>query len=371
MKILILQPWISYRGAESVSLEEALGLNALGSEAWVMCLFVDRERLPSKYTKVHFITPSTYLSKLFASSKFALVTLGFAWLVYTSIRQAGYFDALNPHNFPCLWVAVIAGRITKTKVLWTIHNFPQVAFKSNYLAAIWNKTITPVDKAFASRADVLVCVSPKVAHQAGAIYRHPNIKVVLPPVDFTFFGKLRAGRVKRNLILIVSRLHHYKDPQKVLDIINMYVSQGGKFDFVIAGDGPMLGLVKHKARSLGLSNRLKILGFVSKDNLVDLYAQARLVLLPAFRGEGFNIVVLEALCQATPSMVMRGCGIDKWLKTNKVGFVSAPKVDHVVSLLLSATRNQRYLNQTGLRGRTLVRNTLTPQLYARKLVALI
>ncbi len=67
---------------------------------------------------------------------------------------------------------------------------------------------------------------------------------------------------------------------------------------VLAGDG-QVDHARRRAHALGISDAVRILGWVDQPRLADLVANAEIFILPSYR-EGMSFAVLEALMQGTP-----------------------------------------------------------------------
>jgi glycosyltransferase involved in cell wall biosynthesis len=72
---------------------------------------------------------------------------------------------------------------------------------------------------------------------------------------------------------------------------------------LIAGDGPLAGLLAERAERPPLAGRVRILGRISDEALIDLYRAADVAVVPTLAVEGFGLVVLEAAACGTPSIV--------------------------------------------------------------------
>jgi glycosyltransferase involved in cell wall biosynthesis len=70
-------------------------------------------------------------------------------------------------------------------------------------------------------------------------------------------------------------------------------------DLVIAGRGPDEVRVRRLAERLGISSRVRFVGWVSGAEKAELLARSRIVVLPS-RAETFGIVAVEALAAGTP-----------------------------------------------------------------------
>jgi glycosyltransferase involved in cell wall biosynthesis len=68
----------------------------------------------------------------------------------------------------------------------------------------------------------------------------------------------------------------------------------------VAGTGEMEHQLHRLAAQLGISDRVRFLGRVSDQSLVDWYRRATLVVIPTVRLEGFGLTTAEALACGTP-----------------------------------------------------------------------
>jgi glycosyltransferase involved in cell wall biosynthesis len=71
---------------------------------------------------------------------------------------------------------------------------------------------------------------------------------------------------------------------------------------VFAGDGPMRSALEQSARDLGISERIRMLGFVNQSQLPSVYRGADLFVLPSLY-EPFGLVVNEAMLCGCPAAV--------------------------------------------------------------------
>jgi glycosyltransferase involved in cell wall biosynthesis len=136
-----------------------------------------------------------------------------------------------------------------------------------------------------------------------------KIDVIYPGVSREFQPindptALRAVRrrygIERDYILYTGIYAPRKNHAGLLRAFRSFLALGGDADLVIAG--PMKkGEVQlpRLASELGLSDRLKMTGFVGDDELRALYSGARLYACPSLY-EGFGFTVLEAMACGTP-----------------------------------------------------------------------
>jgi glycosyltransferase involved in cell wall biosynthesis len=80
-------------------------------------------------------------------------------------------------------------------------------------------------------------------------------------------------------------------------------AQTPNFVLKIAGRGPLHDELQSSIASLGLSECVELLGFVSEEDLVKAYQAADVTLLPSQALEGFGTIISESLACGTPVIV--------------------------------------------------------------------
>ena len=80
MKVIIIQPWIDYRGAETTCVYLAYYLQNLGVKVKIVSLYKDQETLPRFAEEVEISTLPPNLAKLCQTNRFFLFVFGFPLL---------------------------------------------------------------------------------------------------------------------------------------------------------------------------------------------------------------------------------------------------------------------------------------------------
>ena len=132
----------------------------------------------------------------------------------------------------------------------------------------------------------------KVGRYRGTAERIPNA------VDTHLFSPGGRANAEHPTILCVGRLH---DAQKRLsDVIRALALLPRHWRLEIAGNGPDRDMLERLAAELGIADRIRYLGFVSRGaELRDLYRHATVLALPSAY-EGLPMVLLEAMSCGTP-----------------------------------------------------------------------
>jgi glycosyltransferase involved in cell wall biosynthesis len=99
------------------------------------------------------------------------------------------------------------------------------------------------------------------------------------------------------LILSISRLAPDKGLEYLIEASAIMPPMGRRLQIVIAGDGPFREQLERLAATLGVTDRVKFIGF--RKDVGDLLAACDLMVLPSLR-EGLSISLLEAMAVGKP-----------------------------------------------------------------------
>jgi glycosyltransferase involved in cell wall biosynthesis len=119
--------------------------------------------------------------------------------------------------------------------------------------------------------------------------------------------------------LFCGKLQPWKRPH---DALRAFAKAGVEGSFLVfAGDGPLRHDLEAEARSLGVANSVRFLGFVNQSNLPAVYRSCDLLVLPS-EYEAFGLVVNEAMLCGCPVIVSDrvGARLDLVLE-GKTGFI--------------------------------------------------
>jgi glycosyltransferase involved in cell wall biosynthesis len=149
-----------------------------------------------------------------------------------------------------------------------------------------------------AHAAAIICDSQFSANEYNELI-DPNahVDVVYPGVDERF------SRIARNpdespFALVVGTVETRKNLGILVDALTTIPS------LRIVSTGPRTPYadeVRRLARNAGVSNRLELRGYVTRDELDHLYARAACALIPS-RYEGFGYALAEAMCAGVPAI---------------------------------------------------------------------
>ena len=207
--------------------------------------------------------------------------------------------------------------------------------------------------------DLIICVSETTKQDAMEILGIPERKlaVVYEAADPFYFRRKdeEIKRVKEKLriegdyLLCVGT----REPRKNLDKVVMAFSE-------IARNYPSLNLViagkygwgndssKFKVQSSKLESRVKILGYVEKEDLPALYSGAQAFIYPSLY-EGFGLPILEAMSCGCP-VITSNIGSMKEISGEAALLIDPLSVDNIAGVISKLCRNQKLKKEMVLKG---------------------
>jgi glycosyltransferase involved in cell wall biosynthesis len=152
------------------------------------------------------------------------------------------------------------------------------------------------------------------------------------------------GQPRRPCFLGVGRQVPKKNWCFLLDAYARYRALAGHddacWDLMLIGDGPDRERIAARARELGLSSSLRLLGSMPPREMPSGYAMADCLVLPSFYGETWGLVVNEAMACGLPVLVSDECGCAGALvEPGRNGWTFSPRdVDALAALLQRMAR---------------------------------
>jgi phosphatidyl-myo-inositol dimannoside synthase len=139
----------------------------------------------------------------------------------------------------------------------------------------------------------VVTVNGEWPHDPGHVhpFRNPTLTVEELVRGREVTGKRLTPPVR---LLYAGRLDRAKGANRTIDIVAALCRRGRPVHLDVAGDGAQMGAMRAAVDAAGLSDHVTFHGWLSRDELEPLYAEAHLLLLPT-DSEGFPKVLSEAM----------------------------------------------------------------------------
>jgi colanic acid/amylovoran biosynthesis glycosyltransferase len=166
----------------------------------------------------------------------------------------------------------------------------------------------------------------------------PRIHVVRCGVDAAFLSGGPQPVPDTSRLVCVGRLSEQKGQLLLLEALGRLAAEGAPLDMVLAGDGPMRGVIEQQMRRLALEGRVRITGWLSNDAVRREILAARALVLPSF-AEGLPVVLMEALALGRPVVTTYIAGIPELVENGVNGWlIPAGSVDGLAEALREVLR---------------------------------
>lgn len=309
-------------GIESIVHELTEGLNAAGCPTDVLCAHrqwrsVD-ERAPAGYRVIRAGSLGSLLSTSVSPA-----------LVARLWRIAPAYDIIhvhmpNPLAAVALWLVRPSARVV-------LHWHSDVVHQRRAL-----RLYQPLQRWLLARADSIVATSQRYADASTALAPWRSKLTVLPlgigdnarSSDEQSVQALRSAFAGRKLVFALGRLVDYKGFDVLIDAAGLLPSDAV---VLIGGNGPIFDRLQARVRSLGLQDRVRLIGPIDDSELMTYHRAADVFCLPSIsRAEAFGVAMLEAMSAGKPVVCtdVAGSGL-AWVNRDGETGLLAPPGDHV------------------------------------------
>ena len=169
-----------------------------------------------------------------------------------------------------------------------------------------------------------LCASAFAANDCKKVFAFPNRKFrwgYFPPVK-KYNVELLLEKKEQFSIAWVGRLIRWKHPELVVDIAEKLAKEGYDFNLKIIGVGELESEISNSIISKGLSDKVKILGKMTPEDVRDNMEKSQLFLFTSDKGEGWGAVLNEAMNSACAVIASDAIGSAPYLiKDGKNGYL--------------------------------------------------
>jgi colanic acid/amylovoran biosynthesis glycosyltransferase len=207
----------------------------------------------------------------------------------------------------------------KTTLSTVFHGYDLSAYIKSHGSDIYNKLFEkgdiflPVSEFWKNRLIELGCPAEKIA------VNHMGVDTE----KFRSHKKEASGDTLN--VLTVARLTEKKGQCYALQAIGQAAQVVPKLEYHIAGDGPLLAELKEMTKKLDIENRVVFHGKVDSDEVLTLYKEADIFLLPSVTPssgdmEGIPVALMEAMACGIPVIASQHSGIPELVIDGQTGY---------------------------------------------------
>lgn len=120
-------------------------------------------------------------------------------------------------------------------------------------------------------------------------------------------------------LLCVARLIKRKGQHHLIEAVKKIAEQGVDFTLDLVGSGDAEGEYRALVKSLQVEDRINFQGYIPREKMPDVYAQAHVFVLPSYN-EGMSVATLEAMASRLPVVVSRTPGTEEIVREGENGF---------------------------------------------------
>ncbi|MEZ8222138.1 Glycosyltransferase involved in cell wall biosynthesis [Candidatus Fervidibacteria bacterium JGI MDM2 JNZ-1-D12] len=273
--------------------------------------------------------------------------------------RIGRFDAVvnyTGYAYASSWLVIAAAKVNGTALLFGT----DATTVRPRIGKPWKAWVKRLLLPLIFRLADVVIVPSTATKQLMLSFGIPEERIVLTPfvVDNDWWLR-QAQQVDRAAVrakwdipeeapvaLFCAKLQPWKRPQDTLrafakaDLPNAYL--------IFAGEGPLRTALEAEAKSLGIADRVRFLGFVNQSQLPAVYRAADLMVLSS-EYEPFAVVVNEAMLCGCPVVVSDQVGARYDLvQVGQTGFIyPCGDVDALAAILREVLPDRERLKQMG------------------------
>jgi glycosyltransferase involved in cell wall biosynthesis len=232
-------------------------------------------------------------------------------------RERRFPDVLHAHEFGAGFAAVVLGRLVRRPVIVSEHS-SEFATGAIGGAAAWIAR-----RGFAG-ADLVCPVSESLRaslEQGGWNGRYEVVPNVVDTERFIPGPALDVTAPPR--VVVVASLRHVKGVEDLVEAVGLVARRRAGFSVDVVGDGPLLGALRERARTLGLDGRLAFHGALPRDGVAALMRGAAFAVVPS-RWETFSVVLSEAMACGLPVLATAVGGMPERIHAGN-GIVCPPR----------------------------------------------
>jgi glycosyltransferase involved in cell wall biosynthesis len=195
----------------------------------------------------------------------------------------------------------------------------------------------------------------------------------IPLYEFPFRERNFAAATTEWRFVQACRLIDKKGLPVTLRAFASFLRQYPNATLTIAGEGPLLNQLQNLARDLKIDDRVLFTGFISQEQLRDIYYASHIFLHPSETGpdgnqEGIPNSMLEAMASGLPVFATRHGGIPEAIEDGVSGvLVSERSADELARALLNAVQDTGFLSRIARSGAEVVRENFDLGAQAQRL----
>ncbi|MEX2007811.1 MAG: glycosyltransferase family 4 protein [Candidatus Levyibacteriota bacterium] len=222
------------------------------------------------------------------------------------------------------------------------------------------------------KAEVVTTTSKFLANETRSLAPGMKRLEVVPfGIDLKIFDPSRFKTQSDGNILRIGFFKHLKPiygPDYLLRAFAVVLKKFPRAELFLAGKGEMDSELKNLAKELGISRKVRFLGFV--DDVAEIMVKMDLTAMPSLR-ESFGVAALESQALEVPVVASRVGGTPEVIRDGETGFLVPPRDEKLLAEAMIKLLSDKELRlRMGKAGRKFVQENYNWENNASKMATL-
>ena len=228
-------------------------------------------------------------------------------IVASSIALENKFDVIHVHDWLTFPAGIAAKEVSGKPLVIHVHATDFDRSGGNINQRVYN-----IEKQGMEAADKIITVSNWTRDIVINKYGINPDKIVtvynaVDPISDIDKISIRKG-ISDKIVTFLGRITFQKGPEYFVEAAYKVLQKMDNVRFVMAGSGDMMHKMILRSAHLGISNRFHFTGFLSGDDVYQMYSISDLYVMPSV-SEPFGISPLEAIQSNVPVIISRQSGV--------------------------------------------------------------
>jgi glycogen synthase len=277
-------------------------------------------------------------------------------LVRLTSELAGWHpDVVHAHNWQCAWAATTIAALHDVPLVTTFHT----TLRGQHGGRIppgEPSTIHAIESWLAHGSNQVIAPSMFMSREVLSGFELPAERIHRVPngIDPTWWLAGEWPQSRPPLVLTWGRVQYEKGFQVLTRAMSTLRSRVPDVECIIAGRGSYLPELQSQVDIEGVSDIVRLVGFVPDVKLRDLVHQAGCVVIPSLY-EPFGIVALETLAGGAPLIAARTGGLAELVSGTGAGLLFEPgNADELAACIERVLGDARLADDMRARGAALL-----------------
>lgn len=273
-----------------------------------------------------------------------------------------HFDVIHIHTpFTAHYVGIHFGKKLDIPVVETYHTFFE-DYLHHYLPFIpqfiSRKLARTISRRQCNAVDGIVSPSKPMLDVLKQYGIKTPVEVVATGLDDSSFANVDGDHFRMShdipltqpMLLFVGRVAHEKNIGFLLEMHLELIKKHPDALLVITGEGPAEESIKHSIEKLGISNKVRMIGYLDRNHELIACYKAADIFVFASKSETQGLVLLEAMAQGTAVVAIAELGTKSILIEGEGVLIAKDDINDFadkVSVLLSDAPKRQMIGEKG------------------------